>query len=60
NELGGTVLELLRNPDELARMGAAARAVRARERGAARRTMVLLGRVFARARYRDETAELSN
>jgi hypothetical protein len=35
-------------------MGAAARAVCARERGAARRTMVLLGRIFARARYRDE------
>jgi hypothetical protein len=50
-ELGVTVLELLRDPAELARMGAAARMVCARERGAARRTMVLLGRIFARARY---------
>jgi hypothetical protein len=32
-------------------MGTAARSVCARERGAARRTMVLLGRIFARARY---------
>ncbi|HEX5487796.1 MAG TPA: lipid IV(A) 3-deoxy-D-manno-octulosonic acid transferase [Rhodanobacteraceae bacterium] len=53
-ELGATVLDLLRDPEALARMGAAARAVCARERGAARRTMVLLGRIFARARYRDE------
>lgn len=53
-ELGAVTLDLLRNPDELARMGAAAREVCARERGAARRTMVLLGRIFARARYRDE------
>jgi 3-deoxy-D-manno-octulosonic-acid transferase len=50
-ELGVTVLELLRDPAERARMGAAARMVCARERGAARRTMVLLGRIFARARY---------
>jgi 3-deoxy-D-manno-octulosonic-acid transferase len=50
-ELGATVLELLRDPVDLARMGAAARMVCARERGAARRTMVLLGRIFARARY---------
>lgn len=50
-ELGPMVLELLREPDELVRMGAAARAVCARERGAARRTMVLLGRIFARARF---------
>lgn len=50
-ELGEAVLDLLRNPRELARMGASARAVCARERGAARRTMVLLGRIFARARY---------
>jgi hypothetical protein len=54
--LGVTVLELLRNPAELVRMGNAARMVCARERGAARRTMVLLGRIFARARYaRSET-----
>jgi len=50
-ELGEVVLELLRDPPELARMGTAARAVCARERGAARRTMALLGRIFARARY---------
>lgn len=50
-ELGPMVLDLLRDPHELAWMGAAARAVCARERGAARRTMVLLGRIFARARY---------
>jgi len=50
-ELGGAVLELLRDPIELAHMGAAARAVCARERGAARRTMALLGRIYARARY---------
>ncbi|HEX5352789.1 MAG TPA: lipid IV(A) 3-deoxy-D-manno-octulosonic acid transferase [Rhodanobacteraceae bacterium] len=51
SELGTVVLELLRNPEERARMGAAAHLVFARERGAARRTMTLLGRVFARARY---------
>jgi 3-deoxy-D-manno-octulosonic-acid transferase len=50
-ELGATVLNLLRDPVELARMGAAARAVCARERGAARRTMALLGRIYARGRY---------
>ncbi|MGH8144818.1 MAG: lipid IV(A) 3-deoxy-D-manno-octulosonic acid transferase [Rhodanobacteraceae bacterium] len=54
HDLGTTVLALLRDPDALARMGMAARAVCARERGAARRTMVLLGRIFARARYRNE------
>lgn len=59
-ELGATVLELLRNPGELARMGAAAHAVCSRERGAARRTMVLIGRIFARARYRDETEGISD
>jgi hypothetical protein len=53
------VLDLLRDPDELARIGSAARAVCARERGAARRTMVLLGRVFARARYRDEASSFT-
>lgn len=53
-ELGTAVLELLRNPADLARMGAAAHAVCVRERGAVRRTMVLLGRIFARARYRNE------
>ncbi len=58
-ELGAVVLELLRDPAELARMGAAAHAVCVRERGAVRRTMVLLGRVFARARYRNERPLLS-
>ncbi|HET7562496.1 MAG TPA: lipid IV(A) 3-deoxy-D-manno-octulosonic acid transferase [Rhodanobacteraceae bacterium] len=54
-ELGTTVLELLRHPVALAGMGAIAHAVCARERGAVRRTMVMLGRIVARARYRDET-----
>ncbi|HEX5960011.1 MAG TPA: lipid IV(A) 3-deoxy-D-manno-octulosonic acid transferase [Rhodanobacteraceae bacterium] len=58
-ELGPAVLDLLRNPAELARMGAAAHAVCARERGAARRTMVLLRRAFARARYRREGAPVT-
>jgi len=58
-ELGATVLELLRNPAELARMGNAARMVCARERGAARRTMVLLGRIFARARFEGENRALT-
>lgn len=53
--LGMAVQQLLRDPAELARMGAAAHAVCVRERGAVRRTMVLLGRVFARARYRAES-----
>ncbi|TAN04670.1 MAG: 3-deoxy-D-manno-octulosonic acid transferase [Rhodanobacteraceae bacterium] len=55
-ELGPVVLELLRDPAGLVRMGIAAHAVCARERGAVRRTMVLLGRVVARARYREESA----
>ncbi|HET7931354.1 MAG TPA: lipid IV(A) 3-deoxy-D-manno-octulosonic acid transferase [Rhodanobacteraceae bacterium] len=54
-ELGAAVLELLRDPAELAAMGAIAHAVGARERGAVRRTMVMLERIVARARYRDET-----
>jgi 3-deoxy-D-manno-octulosonic-acid transferase len=58
-ELGATVLELLRSPAELARMGAAARMVCARERGAARRTMVLLGRIFARARFDGENRAIT-
>src|SRR5579883_3681924 len=49
-ELGTTLLQLLRDPAERFRMGAAARAVCARERGAVRRTMVLLGRIYARSR----------
>ncbi|MGH8125203.1 MAG: lipid IV(A) 3-deoxy-D-manno-octulosonic acid transferase [Rhodanobacteraceae bacterium] len=51
HELGAAVLELLRDPVERARMGAAAYRVYAGERGAVRRTMLLLDRVFARARY---------
>lgn len=58
-ELGPTVLELLRDPDRLVRMGTAARAVCARERGAARRTMALLGRIFARARYASADGKVS-
>ena len=58
-ELGVLVQELLRNPAELERMGAAAHAVCVRERGAVRRTMVLLGRVFARARYRNESTPVT-
>jgi len=54
--LGVAVQELLRDPKELVRMGAAAHAVCVRERGAVRRTMVMLGRIFARARYRRESA----
>jgi len=54
HELGTTVLELLRHPAALTEMGAIAHAVCARERGALRRTMVMLGRIVARARYRDE------
>ena len=50
-ELGRSVLELLRDPSELALMGAAARAVCERERGAVRRTMMYLARAFARARF---------
>src|SRR5579875_1011031 len=50
-ELGTTLLQLLRDPAERFRMGAAARAVCARERGAVRRTMVLLGRIYARSHF---------
>ncbi len=49
-ELGATVLELLRDPVLRLRMGLAARVVFARERGAVRRTMVLIERMFARRR----------
>lgn len=49
--LGAAVLALLSNPDALARMSTAARVVCTRERGAVRRTMVLLARIFARARF---------
>jgi 3-deoxy-D-manno-octulosonic-acid transferase len=57
--LGAVVQELLRDPRQLARMGAAAHAVCVRERGAVRRTMVLLGRIFARARYLKEIAPVT-
>src|SRR6185312_7880232 len=40
-------------------LGAAAHAVCVRERGAVRRTMVMLGRIFARARYRRESAPIT-
>jgi 3-deoxy-D-manno-octulosonic-acid transferase len=50
-QLGAAVLALLLDPGALARMSVAARVVCTRERGATRRPMVLLGRVFARARY---------
>lgn len=48
--LGGVVLDLLRDAPARARMGAAARAVCVRERGAVRRTMILIERIFARRR----------
>ncbi|MEO6967445.1 MAG: lipid IV(A) 3-deoxy-D-manno-octulosonic acid transferase [Rhodanobacteraceae bacterium] len=48
--LGAAVLDLLRDAPACARMGAAARAVCARERGAVRRTMILIERIFARRR----------
>lgn len=54
HDLGANVLALLRDPAALEAMGAVAHAVCARERGAVRRTMVMLGRIVARARYRDE------
>jgi 3-deoxy-D-manno-octulosonic-acid transferase len=57
--LGVAVQELLRDPRQLVRMGAAAHAVCVRERGAVRRTMVLLGRIFARARYLKESAPVT-
>ena len=49
-ELGTTVLELLRDPALRQQMGVAARVVFARERGAVRRTMVLIERIYARRR----------
>ncbi|MGN6313024.1 MAG: lipid IV(A) 3-deoxy-D-manno-octulosonic acid transferase [Rhodanobacteraceae bacterium] len=48
NELGPAVLELLRDPPLRHRMGANARMVFARERGAVRRTMILIERIYAR------------
>ena len=52
-ELGSMVLELLRDAPLRQRMGTAARAVFARERGAVRRTMVLIERMYARSRSRE-------
>jgi 3-deoxy-D-manno-octulosonic-acid transferase len=49
--LGAVLRRLLRDPAERLAMGGSARRVFARERGAVRRTMVLLNRIFARARY---------
>jgi 3-deoxy-D-manno-octulosonic-acid transferase len=48
-ELGAAVLELLRDAQLRQRMGMAARVVFARERGAVRRTMVLIERIYARS-----------
>ncbi|GAP67345.1 3-deoxy-D-manno-octulosonic-acid transferase [Mizugakiibacter sediminis] len=47
--LGATVLELLRDPSRAAAMGAAARAVFERERGAVSRTMALIQRLLTGA-----------
>ncbi|MCE5233199.1 MAG: lipid IV(A) 3-deoxy-D-manno-octulosonic acid transferase [Mizugakiibacter sp.] len=47
--LGGAVLELLRDPARAAAMGAAARAVFERERGAVARNMALIQRLLAGA-----------
>ena len=49
-ELGPAVLELLRDAPLRHRMGANARMVFARERGAVRRTMILIERIYARRR----------
>lgn len=48
DELGPVVLELLRDAPLRHRMGANARMVFARERGAVRRTMILIERIYAR------------
>ncbi|MGN6728801.1 MAG: lipid IV(A) 3-deoxy-D-manno-octulosonic acid transferase [Rhodanobacteraceae bacterium] len=50
--LGPAVLELLRDAPLRHRIGANARMVFARERGAVRRTMVLIERIYARRRSR--------
>ena len=55
-ELGATVLELLRDAPLRQRMGAAARMIFARERGAVRRTMVLIERLLARKRSGEPVA----
>ena len=51
--LGPAVLELLRDAPLRHRMGANARMVFARERGAVRRTMILIERIYARRRSSD-------
>ena len=52
DELGPAVLELLRDAPLRHRIGANARMVFARERGAVRRTMILIERIYARRRSR--------
>jgi 3-deoxy-D-manno-octulosonic-acid transferase len=56
-ELGPAVLELLRDAPLRHRIGANARMVFARERGAVRRTMILIERIYARRRSRDSEIE---
>jgi hypothetical protein len=51
--LGPAVLELLRDAPLRHRIGANARMVFARERGAVRRTMILIERIYARRKSRD-------
>ena len=55
--LGPAVLELLRDAPLRHRMGANARMVFARERGAVRRTMILIERIYARRRSRESGTE---
>jgi len=55
-ELGPAVLELLRDAPLRHRMGANARIVFTRERGAVRRTMILIERIFARRRSQEAGA----
>ena len=52
-ELGPAVLDLLRDAPLRHRMGANARVVFARERGAVRRTMILIERIYARRRSQE-------
>jgi len=59
-ELGAAVLELLRDAPLRQRMGTAARVVFARERGAVRRTMVLIERILARKRSEEPVAAAAN
>ncbi|HXS73569.1 MAG TPA: lipid IV(A) 3-deoxy-D-manno-octulosonic acid transferase [Rhodanobacteraceae bacterium] len=56
-ELGPAVLELLRDAPLRRHMGACARMVFARERGAVRRTMILIERIFARRRTERDSEE---